>query len=303
MARELWFNAAMPAAFPTIALIGKYKTPEIAAPVLKLAGFLRQRGVRVLLDRLTAAHIPDCPYEVLLLEELGREADLAIVLGGDGTMLNIARTFAPCDVALVGINQGRLGFLTDISFDTMFETLSAILDGQYVTEERMLLQSEVWSGGNGAQEKVFDVLAFNDAVVAKGFKGGLVDIEVRIDGQFIYDQRSDGLIVATPTGSTAYALSAGGPIVHPALSVMALVPVSPHTLSNRPIVISADSTVEIVVRSADDPRAHFDSHSHFDLREGDRVVVRRYSHQIKLLHPVGHSYYAMLREKLHWNRD
>jgi len=299
----MWFNSGMSNAFATIALIGKYKTPEIAAPVLKLAAFLEQRGVKVLLDRLTAAHIPDCRYDVLLLEELGREADLAIVLGGDGTMLNIARTFAPYEVALVGVNQGRLGFLTDISVDTMFETISAILDGQYVTEERMLLQSEVWSGGNGSQEKVFDVLAFNDAVVSKGFKGGLVDIEVRIDGQFIYNQRSDGLIVATPTGSTAYALSAGGPIVHPALSLMALVPVSPHTLSNRPVVISADSTVEIVVRSADDPRAHFDSHSHFDLREGDRVVVRRYQHRIKLLHPVGHSYYAMLREKLHWNRD
>jgi len=300
---EMWFNSVMSNAFATIALIGKYKTPEIAAPVLKLAAFLEQRGVKVLLDRLTAAHIPDCRYSVLPLEELGREADLAIVLGGDGTMLNIARTFAPYEVALVGVNQGRLGFLTDISVDTMFETISAILDGQYVTEERMLLQSEVWSGGNGSQKKVFDVLAFNDAVVSKGFKGGLVDIEVRIDGQFIYNQRSDGLIVATPTGSTAYALSAGGPIVHPALSLMALVPVSPHTLSNRPVVISAESTVEIVVRSADDPRAHFDSHSHFDLREGDRVVVRRYQHRIKLLHPVGHSYYAMLREKLHWNRD
>jgi NAD+ kinase len=184
----------------------------------------------------------------------------------------------------------------------MFETITSILDGQFVTEERMLLESEVWSG-NGSQERVFDVLAFNDVVVAKGFRGGLVEIEVQIDGQYIYNQRSDGLIVATPTGSTAYALSSGGPIVHPSLSVMALVPVSPHTLSNRPIVISGDSTVEIVVRSADDPRAHFDSHSHFDLREGDRVVVRRYGHTIKLLHPVGHSYYAMLREKLHWNRD
>jgi NAD+ kinase len=294
----------MPTAFPTVALIGKYKTPEIAGPVMKLARFLGERGVRVLLDRLTAAHIQNCPYDVLLLEDLGREADLAIVMGGDGTMLNIARTFAPCDVALVGVNQGRLGFLTDISLDTMFETITSILDGQYVTEERMLLQSEVWSGSNGGpQECVFDVLAFNDVVVSKGFRGGLVEIEVQIDGQFIYNQRSDGLIVATPTGSTAYALSSGGPIVHPALSVMALVPVSPHTLSNRPIVISGDSTVEIVVRSADDPRAHFDSHSHFDLRENDRVVVRRYPHKIKLLHPVGHSYYAMLREKLHWNRD
>jgi len=293
----------MPATFSTVALIGKYKAPEIAAPVMALARFLEQRGLRVVIDRLTAAHITDCPYEVLVLEELGREADLAVVIGGDGTMLNIARTFAPCDVALVGVNQGRLGFLTDISLDTMFETITSILDGQYMTEERMLLEAEVWSGSNGSQERVFDVLAFNDVVVAKGFRGGLVEIEVLIDGHYTYNQRSDGLIVATPTGSTAYALSSGGPIVHPALSVMALVPVSPHTLSNRPIVVSGDSTVEIVVRSADDPRAHFDSHSHFDLREGDRVKVRRYSHTIRLLHPVGHSYYAMLREKLHWNRD
>jgi len=293
----------MSSAFNTVALIGKYNSPEIASPLMQLARFLEKRGVRVLIDRLTAAHIPDCPYSVLLLEDLGREADLAVVLGGDGTMLNIARTFAPYEVELVGVNQGRLGFLTDISLETMFETITAILDGQYVTEERMLLQSEVWSGNNGDQERVFEVLAFNDVVVAKGFAGGLVEIEVRVDGQFIYRQRSDGLIVATPTGSTAYALSSGGPIVHPALSVITLVPVSPHTLSNRPIVLSGDCTVEVIVRSADDPRAHFDSHSHFDLREGDRVVVKRYPHKIKLLHPVGHSYYAMLREKLHWNRD
>ncbi len=301
--RNLWFNAVMSTDFQTVAVIGKYKTPEIAGPVMQLAHFLKQRGVRVLIDRLTAAHIPDCPYSVLPLEQLGREADLAIVIGGDGTMLNIARTFAPSDVALVGVNQGRLGFLTDISLDTMFETIASIFEGQYVTEERMLLEAGVWSDGNGNAERVFDVLAFNDVVVSKGFRGGLIEIEVRIDGQFIYNQRSDGLIVATPTGSTAYALSSGGPIVHPALSVMALVPVSPHTLSNRPIVIGGESVVEIFVRSADDPRAHFDSHSHFDLREGDRIVVRRYEHSIKLLHPVGHSYYAMLREKLHWNRD
>lgn len=285
--------------FKTIALIGKYNSPEIAAPVVKLADFLKQRGIRVLIDRFTGAHIGNSPYPVKELDALGREADLAIVLGGDGTMLNIARTFAPYDVALVGVNQGRLGFLTDISLDTMYETMAAILDGHYVTEDRMLLHGEIYRDG----QRVLDVLAFNDVVVSKGIEGNMVEIEVRINGEFIYNQRSDGLIIATPTGSTAYALSAGGPIVHPALSVIALVPVSPHTLSNRPVVVNSNSTVEIIMRSNGDARAHFDSHSHYALHEGDRVQVQRYSHTISLLHPVGHSYYRMLREKLNWNRE
>ena len=283
--------------FGSAALIGKYNSPEIATPVLALARFLESRGLEVMIDRLTASHIADCPYPVLSLEELGARADLAIVLGGDGTMLNIARTFAPYEVALVGVNQGRLGFLTDISIDTMFETIGAILDGKFVTEERMLLEAQVHRGG----APVFDVLAFNDVVVSKGVKGSMIELEVLIDGEAICTQRSDGLIVSTPTGSTAYALSSGGPIVHPSLRVISLVPVCPHTLSNRPIVISSDCDVEIVIHSADDPRAHFDSHSHCELREGDRVRVRRYRHTISLLHPVGHSYYAMLRQKLNWN--
>ena len=290
----------MKTSFKTVALIGKYKSPEVAGPLLKLAKFLEGRGVGVLIDRLTASHIDNCPYPVLQLEELGKQADLAIVIGGDGTMLNIARTFAPYDVALIGVNQGRLGFLTDISVDIMFETIGTILDGKFVAENRMLLQAGVYRGDAG---RVFDVLAFNEVAVNKGVTGSMIEFEVRIDGQFIYTQRSDGLIVATPTGSTAYALSAGGPIVHPSLSVMTLVPVCPHTLSNRPIVISSDCTVEIVIHSADDPRAHFDSHSHFELRTGDRIVVRRYPHAISLLHPLGHSYYGMLREKLNWNRE
>jgi NAD+ kinase len=282
--------------FRTVGLIGKYKSPEIAEPLLKLADFLVKRGVKVLIDRFTASHIGENKYPVLVLEEIGRQADLAIVLGGDGTMLNIARTFAPCAVALVGVNQGRLGFLTDISIDTMFETIGTILDGKYVTEERMLLEAEVFSG----EQRVFKVLAFNDVVISKGIQGSLIELEVRIDGQFLYTVRADGLIVASPTGSTAYALSSGGPIVHPSLSVMALVPICPHTFSSRPIVISSDSVVEIIINSAADARVHFDSHSRFDLHEKDHVVVRRYGHTIRLLHPVGHNYYNMLREKLHW---
>src|SRR6476469_8310946 len=158
----------MKKAFRSAALIGKYKSPEIAVPLLELASFLRSRGVEVLIDRLTASHIGDCPYPVLALEELGRRADLAIVLGGDGTMLNIARTLAPYDVALVGVNQGRLGFLTDISIGTMLETIGAMLDGDFVEESRMLLASQVVRGGN----IVLDVLAFNDASISKGADGG-----------------------------------------------------------------------------------------------------------------------------------
>jgi NAD+ kinase len=285
--------------FGTVGLIGKYKSPEIAEPLLKLADFLVKRGVKVVIDRLTASHIGENKYPVLVLEEIGRQADLAIVLGGDGTMLNIARTFAPCAVALVGVNQGRLGFLTDISIDTMIETIGTILDGKYVTEERMLLEAEVLSG----EQRVFKVLAFNDVVISKGIKGSMIELEVRIDGQFLYTVRADGLIVASPTGSTAYALSSGGPIVHPSLSVMALVPICPHTFSSRPIVISSDSVVEIAINSAADARTHFDSHSRFDLREQDRVVVRRCQHTIRLLHPVGHDYYNMLRGKLHWTES
>jgi NAD+ kinase len=289
----------MKPSFKTIALVGKYKSPEVAAPLLKLARFLERRKVEVLMDRVAGSRAGRGRYPALPLEDLARKADLAIVIGGDGTMLNIARTLAPRDVALIGVSQGRLGFLTDISVENMLGTIGAILDGKFLAEKRMLLEGRV----DGRAHKASRALAFNDVVVSKGARGNLIELEVRIDGEFMYHQRSDGLIVATPTGSTAYAMSAGGPIIHPALSVMALVPVSPHTLSNRPIVVSSDSVVDIILRHAADARVHFDSHTHFDLREGDHVTVRRYSHAIRLLHPARHSYYTMLREKLNWYRE
>ncbi|HEX9685114.1 MAG TPA: NAD kinase [Burkholderiales bacterium] len=285
--------------FKTVALVGKYQSPEVAAPLLKLARFLERRKVEVLMDRVAGSRAGRGRYPALPLEELARKADLAIVVGGDGTMLSIARAFAPHDVALVGVSQGRLGFLTDISVENAIETIGAILEGRFVAEKRMLLEGRVSSKAKQAARS----LAFNDVVVSKGARANLIELEVRIDGEFMYHQRSDGLIIATPTGSTAYAMSAGGPIVHPALSVMALVPVSPHTLSNRPIVVSSDSVVDVIVRHAADPRVHFDSHTRFDLREGDRVTVRRFSHAIRLLHPARHSYYTMLREKLNWYRE
>jgi NAD+ kinase len=231
------------------------------------------------------------------MEEIGARADLAIVLGGDGTMLNIARKLAPFDVPLVGINQGRLGFLTDLSIHTMVETLGSMLDGLYMPERRMLLYVEVARDNN----VMFSARALNDVAVNRGVGGNMIEFEVRINSEYVYSLRSDGLIVATPTGSTAYALSAGGPILHPSLDLIALVPVSPHTLSNRPIVVGPDAVVEILMHRTAVARVHSDSHSHFDLQENDKVIVRRAPHTVTLLHPSQHSYYRMLREKLGWS--
>jgi NAD+ kinase len=283
--------------FKSVALIGKYKSPEIAEPLLRLAAFLSGRGVSVRLDTYTAEQIGHNDYIVASLEEIGASCDLAIVIGGDGTMLNIARTLAPHGVALVGVNQGRLGFLTDLSMETMTESIGSILDGNFVTDARMLLESDVYLGDEPERK----VLALNDVSINKGADGSLIELEVHVDGRFVYNLRSDGLIVASPTGSTAYALSSGGPILHPGLSCIALVPVSPHTLSNRPIIVGGDAKIEITMHKSVDARVHFDSHSRFELGEGDRIVVRCSSHPIRLLHPEGYDYYHMLREKLHWS--
>jgi NAD+ kinase len=282
--------------FQTIALIGKYHRPEIGESLLRLATYLESRSCSVVLEQQTAECIGATGYPVLTLDELGERADLAVVLGGDGTMLNIARSLHVHEVPLVGINQGRLGFLTDVSVDTMLETMDEILRGEYTSEDRFLLTTTVRRQG----ENVFDACAFNDAVVSKGETARLIELEVFVDGQFVYSQRSDGLIVATPTGSTAYALSSGGPILHPTLEAVVLVPICPHTLSNRPIAVNSESTVEILVIHAADARVHFDGQQHFDLQENDWVIVRRSKHPIRLLHPFGHSYYDMLRQKLHW---
>jgi NAD+ kinase len=289
----------MERSFKTVALIGKYKTPGITEPLLRLATFLAEHGVTVVVDNLTAEHIKQNPYRELLLEKMGGVVDLAIVLGGDGTMLNIAKTLAPLKIPLVGVNQGRLGFLTDLSLDSMQQSIAAMLNGEYVTEQRMLLATRVLRNGT----RMFSSLAFNEVVVHRSSVGSMIEFEVRINGDYLYTQRADGLIVSTPTGSTAYALSAGGPIVHPSLNVISLVPVCPHTLSNRPIVVGGESQIEILMHRTEDVRVRFDSHTHFDLHLQDTLMVTRYPEPVCLLHPVGHSYYHTLREKLLWNKS
>lgn len=288
----------MTALFNTIALIGKYNSPEIGESLLRLAAFLQQRERRVLVETRTAQSAGIVGYAVAPLDEIGREADLAVVLGGDGTMLNIACALFSYDVPLVGINLGRLGFLADVALDTMLETVGEMLDGEYQTEDRFLLTVTV----RRQNANIFEGHAFNDTVVSKGVTARLIELEVFVDGEFVYSQRSDGLIISTPTGSTAYALSAGGPVLHPTLEALVLVPICPHTLSNRPIAVNSQSTVEILLTHADGARAHFDNQRHFDLQASDRVIVRRSPQNVRLLHPLGHSYYGMLREKLHWGK-
>jgi NAD+ kinase len=284
--------------FQTVALIGKHKAPEIAEPLLRLAAFLTGQGVKVVVDRLTAEHLGEHQYTVLALDEIGQVVDLAIVMGGDGTMLNITRVLSPCGVPLIGVNQGRLGFLTDLTLENMQEKLGAMLAGKFIVEERLLIAARILRG----EEEVFRALAFNELVVHRTQLSGLLEFEVRIDGEYLSNQRADGLIVATPTGSTAYALSAGAPILHPNLNVLELVPICPHTLSNRPLVVHSSSVLEILMHRSSDIRVHFDSHTQFDLELHDKIIVTGHPQRVCLLHPEGHSYYHTLREKLLWNQ-
>jgi NAD+ kinase len=212
-------------------------------------------------------------------------------------MLAAARNLAQHRVPLAGINQGRVGFMTDIALKDIRSSVSAILDGKYSIEERALLEAEILRGG----KSLLRTVALNEAVVGKGSQGRLIEVEVRIDGEYVYALRADGLIVATPTGSTAYALSAQGPILQPGVAAFALVPLNPHVLSARPVSVSDRSTIDIALLRAVDARAHFDGFALTDMAEGDRLVLKRSADAIRFVHPPGYSYFAMLREKLSWS--
>lgn len=289
--------AAPRAAFQTVALVGRYSTAGIEGPLEELAAVISRNGQDVVFERETAQATGLSGYPVFSADEIGREADVAVVLGGDGTLLGLARQLAGLDVPLIGVNHGRLGFMTDIPLEDVTRALPEMLAGRYEAETRMLLESRVIRDDG----VIFSALAFNDVVVNRSGISGMVELAVSVDGYFMYNQRSDGLIVSTPTGSTAYALAAGGPILHPTLSGLVLVPIAPHALSNRPIVLPHDAEVTIEVATARDASANFDMQSLTSLLQGDRIVVRRSSKTVTLLHPVGYNYYATLRKKLHWH--
>jgi NAD+ kinase len=286
----------MKTAFRRVALIGK-PTPEIANSLRALRELLRRRECEVLVERETAASVGD-GASAAGYDEIGKRADLAIVIGGDGTMLAAARNLVRHHVPLAGINQGRLGFMTDIALDEMTDSVGAILDGRHAIEERALIEAEILRGGT----QLLKTVALNEAVLSKGSQARLIEFELSIDGEYVYTLRADGVIVATPTGSTAYALSAQGPILQPTVPAFALVPLNPHVLSARPVSVSDSSVIEIRLLRALDARAHFDGFALTDLQEGDRLLLRRSADAIRFVHPPGYSYFTMLREKLRWSK-
>ena len=282
-----------------VGIVGRYNTPTIAQPLKRLASFLSGRGVDVLIEADTSSLIRLRAYRAATIDELGERADLVIVVGGDGTMLSVSRQLAVHGVPLIGINQGRLGFLTDIALADMESQLGAMFDGRLTVEERPLLRAQVIRG----DQTLNSGLAFNEIVVNRGGYGGMIDLSVAIGDSYVCDLRCDGVIVATPTGSTAYSMSANGPIVHPSVSAWSLVPISPHALTNRPIVVGDSERVVVTLTRGRDAAIHWDGQSHHTLTEGDSVCIDGASCSVRLVHPHGYDYYAMLRQKLHWSES
>lgn len=282
--------------FRHVAIIGKYQALGSRAALNELAHFLLGKGCDVSLEHDTALNTGLTTYQTLSFERIGLECDLAVVVGGDGTMLGAGRYLARYGVPMVGINQGRLGFMTDIAFENYPDTLADMLCGHHEEDPRMLMQASVWRDGTC----VFDGIAINDVVVSRA-SAGMIDLKIEVGGHFVARQRADGLIISTPTGSTAYALSAGGPMLHPDIGGWVLVPIAPHTLSNRPIVLPSQHEIVVEVMGGREVSVNFDMQTVTSLLHGDTIRVQQSAYRLKLLHPVGWSHFDTLRNKLHWN--
>jgi NAD+ kinase len=283
--------------FRHAALVGKYQAQGIRPLLEEVAHFLVRQGLEVSLEQLTAQSTGMTGYDALTTDALGRQCDLAVVVGGDGTMLGIARQLARHGTPLVGINQGRLGFITDVPAGQFAQLLGPMLKGEFEEERRTMLTGSVVRDS----ERIFEGFALNDVVVNRGAAAGMLEVKVEIGNEFVTNLRADGLIIASPTGSTAYSLSAGGPILHPGIAGWVLVPIAPHDLSNRPIVLPDTGEIVVEVVAGRDASVSFDMQTLASLLHGDRISVRRSRDQVRFLHPRGWSYYATLRRKLHWN--
>ncbi len=286
--------------FQNIGVVARLEHPEVVDSLRRLVVFLRADGRKVLAESKTAELLGDPAIETISRRSIEGTVDLVIVVGGDGSMLGAARGLADLNVPLLGLNRGRLGFLTDIHPDDMEQGIGRVLAGEYKSTERYLLEMRVEREG----EAIGKGLALNDLVLHPGRSVRMMEFELTIDQQFVYSQRSDGLIISTPTGSTAYALSAGGPIMHPKLDAIVLVPMNPHTLASRPIVISGDSQIEVLVGTRNElhPLISCDGQVDISTEPGDVIKIHRKSSPLRLIHPVGHNFYETCRDKLGWGR-
>lgn len=282
--------------FNRIAITGRIERAKTVASLRALIKLLENQKVELIVEKETAELLPEFRLPTTSHDQLAANADLIIVVGGDGSLLQSAHSASTNGVPVLGVNRGRLGFLTDITPDEMEQQILAILNGAYQIEERFLLQASI------GDEPKHDAL--NDVVLYAGSVARMIEFELYIDNQFVYSLRSDGLIIATSTGSTAYALSAGGPIVHPALPAVVITPLAPHTLSSRPIVVSHDAVIELVISSSRSMRPKFscDGQQLTTLEAGDKLWVKRKPQTLKLIHPLGYNYYDTLRTKLQWGK-
>lgn len=286
--------------FSSIGIFGKRAAPGVDKALRALLDYLQQRKLEVLCDESTANHLADLNIAPVSNQDMAQRADLIIVVGGDGTLLHAGRMAAEHDVPLLGINLGRLGFMVDVTPNDMAPALDAVLAGDYVRDERLMLSTTLLS--RDQQENA--VLGLNDTVVRNRDFARVLEFDTYIDGQFISHHRADGIIIATPTGSTAYALSGGGPVLHPGLDTLALVPICPHTLSDRPLIVSAEHVIDVVISDdiSTEALASCDGQWNRDLTGGDRVRIQRAEHSLQLIHPPGYDYFSLLRSKLGWGR-
>ena len=284
--------------FKTIAVITNNSTAEIIYTLQAVIEHLQERDREVVLDEFSTGLVPNLKLPQGNAEYFGMNCDLAIAIGGDGTMLRAAHLLADYNVPLLGINRGRLGFLADIPANAVIRRLDEILRGNYIEDERFQLHCEIESKGKTLMESH----AFNDVIIQKGNIAKLIELETFVNGNFLHRQRSDGMIISSPTGSTAYALAGGGPILHPALNALVLVPICPHTLSNRPVVIDGNSVVEVIIGTPQIDRAYMtcDGEIVCELVTGDKINIQKKDKKIRLIHPADHDHFKILRDKLNW---
>ncbi len=286
-----------------IGIITKLSDPKALKATAKLAKWLHKQGCKVTITKETAkdAKIAKKIASPASQEKLPHNSDLVVVIGGDGTFIAACRAVGTTGTPLLGINMGRLGFLTEVTKDAMLTTMAEVLAGRYQIEKRMLLAVRI----KRKNKEILKHLVLNDAVIHKGALARMLEYQVAIDNQFVFSSRADGLIIASPTGSTAYSLSAGGPIIHPTLNTILLVPICPHTLTNRPIAVPGEGIIAVTLskESSHDQRLTLDGQTGFPLRDGDKLLIKQSKHQLRVLHADNRNYYSVLREKLRWGEQ